>query len=449
MARKNKPILDAVSIVLHCGDEVFPIIRQNFLRSFPGYTAFPGGKVDREDQAITVTGKLLSNHPDHLMACLMREAMEELQLDVEHEIANGNLTSLDFIARAVTPEFNPYRFATHFFRLTFKKKPKMVIDHNEAAIAEWKTPDRILEEFNRGARLCVPPVRRIIECLKEDIQFQHVETFENRFNLDVEVPHIESIRGIHQIMPLSDTVPPATRTNAFVIGDILIDPSPRDDIELDKFLNVIKKHQLKSIFLTHHHGDHHQNLPKLNKQLKLPVWCSEDTQKRITKKKGSDYFAGMEIHNIQDGDQVTLWLNQKVMAMSIPGHDEGQLGLYPEGKEWFIAGDLFQGIGTVVIGPDEGDMQKYFQTLQKVIDLDPACVIPSHGIALGGTNILQKTLEHRKMREDQILQMYEQGLSNQEMLERIYFDIPEKLFPYAMANIESHLKKLMKEKRIS
>ena len=272
--------------------------------------------------------------------------------------------------------------------------------------------------------------------------------FEDRFDLTREVPSIESIAGIHQIMPESDTVPPATRTNAFIIGDLLIDPSPKNESELEKFLAVISKHTPKAIFLTHHHADHHQNLPAIIKSLQIPVWASADTLKRIRFKKGASYFQNAATKTIEDGDTVTEWLGHKVLVMAIPGHDEGHLGLYPIGREWFLAGDLFQGIGTVVIGTEEGDMQKYFATLERVIALDPACVIPSHGIALGGTNILQKTLEHRKMRENQILEYAQNELSVDEILQKVYFDIPEVLFKYARLNVESHLIKLRKENRL-
>jgi ribonuclease/clavin/mitogillin len=151
---------------------------------------------------------------------------------------------------------------------------------------------------------------------------------------------------------------------------------------------------------------------------------------------------------VKEGDTLTTWLGKDVKIIEVPGHDEGQLAIMPEAKEWFLAGDLFQGVGTVVVGGVEGNMTKYFHTLEKVIALKPKCVVPSHGIALGGTNILEKTLEHRKFREDQIMEMYISGLSLDQMLSQIYFDLPEKIIKYARANIESHIDKLKMENKI-
>lgn len=445
----NKKIIDAVSIVLKYDSEIFPIVRQNFLNSFPGYTAFPGGKVDQQDYELQLEDEQFKNFPNHLINCLVREAKEELGIDIIQLSKLNMIEKIEYIAKAVTPEFNPYRFATYFFLIHLKKKPRIEIDKNEAKEAKWMNPLEIINEYHQGKRLCVPPVKWVIEKIAENHLFEKPLTFEDRFDLENEVPFTESIYKIHQIMPLSDTLPPATRTNAFIIGEILIDPSPKDLKELRKFLNVISQYKLEAIFLTHHHNDHYQNLREIVKELNVPVWLSEDTFQRISKNQGDEFFNDINIKFISDRDVVTTWLGKKVITMAIPGHDEGQLGLYPESKEWFLAGDLFQGIGTVVISPNEGDMIKYFDTLQKVIDLDPKCVIPSHGIALGGTNIIQKTLEHRKMREKQVLEMSLKGYSIEQMLSEIYQDIDPKLWKLAKLNIESHLIKLKKESKLN
>src|SRR5690606_18596678 len=125
-----------------------------------------------------------------------------------------------------------------------------------------------------------------------------------------------------------------------------------------------------------------------------------------------------------------------------------QIALAAEDMSWFIAGDLFQGLGTVVIGGEEGDMVKYFKTLERIITLSPKVVYPSHGIPLGGTTILEKTLEHRRTRENQILVMHQKGLSEKGMLETIYENVPKALWPYALQNIRKHLEKLKIEGKI-
>ena len=52
-------IVEAVSAILICEDRVFVIQRQFHLRAFPGYFAFPGGKIDDED----ASGEIIDSWP--------------------------------------------------------------------------------------------------------------------------------------------------------------------------------------------------------------------------------------------------------------------------------------------------------------------------------------------------------------------------------------------------
>ena len=88
-----------------------------------------------------------------------------------------------------------------------------------------------------------------------------------------------------------------------------------------------------------------------------------------------------------------------------PGHDEGQMSIYPADLSWMIVSDLIQTVGTVVIGAPEGDMGKYFDSLNKVIQMNPKVVLPSHGIGIGGVDKIKITLDHRKMREKQVIKL--------------------------------------------
>jgi ribonuclease/clavin/mitogillin len=211
-----------------------------------------------------------------------------------------------------------------------------------------------------------------------------------------------------------------------------------------KLKNTIALFGLDKILLTHHHPDHHESAPDLARDLKVPMLMSRDTHMRLTKK-DPDYFKGIQVDFVKEGDVVTQWLGRDVLIHEVPGHDEGQVALAPRDLSWFIAGDLFQGVGTVVIGDDEGDMKKYFNTLEKVIALNPRVLFPSHGIGLGGVNILVNTLEHRKQREKDVLAHHQNGLNEDQILEILYQKVDQRLWPYARKNIRKHLEKLKTE----
>ena len=445
-------IIDAVSIVITCKEQMFAIQRQNFLKAFPGYWAFPGGKVEAGDEAFAPIDKMVEGLDARLLGAVVREGKEELGIDLREVILEGKVNKVSYLGLAVTPDFNPYRFATYFFRIDLKEKLEFDVDRNEAFIAKWMSSAELLKQYDRGFILAVPPVIKVIEQLGQNPEAESITDLNFQYNSDEYVPYIESLKSVRQIMPLSNTLPPATRTNAFLIGDgphpkILVDPSPKDETEYVKFLRTVKTFGVDKIFLTHHHPDHYERANLMACELNLPVLLSTDTFDRILKKT-PDFFNGIKTVFVKEGEIVTKWLNRDVKVFEVPGHDEGQLALAPEDMSWFIAGDLFQGIGTVVIGDDEGDMAKYFKTLERIIRLSPKVVFPSHGIGLGGTSILEKTLEHRKMREGQILDFHKQGMSPESMLEKIYAEVPKVLWPYAMKNIQKHLIKLKNDKLI-
>lgn len=444
-------IVDAVAIVITCGEEIFAIQRQNFLKAFPGYWAFPGGKVELNDEQYCVTHALTTSLDSKLLGAVFREGQEELGIDLGQEILSGNVARIDHLGLAVTPDFNPFRFATHFFRFDLKKKCQFVVDQNEAQLAIWMSSAALLKEYNQGQVLAVPPVIKIIETLGKDPHIKTISDLNFNYDKDNYVPYIESLKSVRQLMPLSNTLPPATRTNAFLLGDegpkVLVDPSPKDEDEYRKLINTIKLFGIDKVLLTHHHPDHHERSVFLAREFNVPMLMSQDTHQRLSKKL-PDYFNGVQVQFLKESDIVTKWLGRNVVVYEVPGHDEGQLALASEDLSWFIAGDLFQGVGTVVIGDEEGNMQKYFQTLEKIIALKPKVLFPSHGIGLGGTNILENTLAHRKARELEVMALHKDGLNEDQILEKIYSAVDQRLWPYARKNIRKHLEKLREEKQI-
>lgn len=441
-------IVDAVSIVITCGDEIFAIQRQNFLKAFPGYYAFPGGKVEIGDESLFVENPLTIGIEPKFFGAVVREGQEELGIDLSSETLNGNVERIDYLGLAVTPDFNPFRFATHFYRFHLKSKYEFVIDENEASLAQWMKASDLLELYADGKIIAVPPVIKIIENLGKNPDIKSIPDLNFAYDTENHVPYIESVRSVRQLMPLSNTLLPATRTNAFLIGDegpkILIDPSPKDQAEYKKLKNTIDLFGMDKVLLTHHHPDHHQMAPDLAREYKLPILMSKDTHSRLTKKI-PDYFHSLDVQFLKEGDVVTQWLGRDVVVHEVPGHDEGQIALAPKDMSWFLAGDLFQGIGTVVIGDEEGDMSKYFKTLEKIISLNPRVLFPSHGIGLGGVNILINTLKHRKGRERDVLTHHKNGLNEDEILAILYEKVDKRLWPYARKNIVKHLEKLKAE----
>lgn len=439
---------ESVSAVFRSFDgKIFYVERQPYLSVFPGYTAFPGGKVDRKDQENEQSCPYPEMSSFHWNT-LNREIEEELNFSIR-----GNLEKIENITlfgTAITPEFNPYRFKAHFYIIQIKECFPFEVDSGEAKKSGWERPEDLLERYHNGQMMAVPPIIAMIKKLSSDTLPESAQNLTLPHIEGREVPMIESIYGVKQFLPLSNTFPPANRTNCFIIGDApnryLIDPSPKDEEELEKLKRSIDKIGLDSFLISHHHRDHHEFLPELYQTYQKPVYMSSLTKTFIDELWGKDYLKGMKIRFLKEGDEIGSTLGKKLKVYEVPGHDAGQLAIAPEDLSWFFVGDLIQTIGTVVIGDKEGDMALYFQSLERVIALAPKFIIPSHGIALGGVEKLKMTLKHRRMREKQIKLLYDEGNNLDEILAVVYEGLDERLIKYAKKTIIAHLDKIKKER---
>ena len=440
---------ESVSAVFTTNDQIFFIKRQNYLAVFPGYYATPGGKVDATDSKVPLKHPIWPAHlkPEVLHA-LIREVQEELNYDLEAAIASGEVLRIDDIGLAITPEFNPYRFKNYYIKIHLSHPFEFNIDPSEVEFGEWNTPHNLLQKYYAGGVLAVPPAITLLKTFENNPSHNKPIDLTLPYDPETEVPMIESICGVRQFLPLSHTFPPANRTNSFIIGDenqpkYLIDPSPKDEAELAKFIKSISKVGFTRILLTHHHPDHYEFSREIALRFKVPMEMSEYTYSNI----GKDYFNDIEVVFRKEGDILTKSLGYDVRVYEVPGHDEGQLALAPDNMNWFLAGDLIQTIGTVVIGGPEGDMQKYFYSLNRVIALNPKNIIPSHGIIIGGTNKIIETLKHRQERENQIIELLKMGKNLKQILEVIYVGLKPELLPYALKTIEAHAIKIHKENK--
>lgn len=441
-------MLESVTAILTCKDDVFLIKRKNNLPAFPGYLSFPGGKIDKQDHEKTAAGNIFSQHPQVLITALIREVLEETSYNLEANI--NNIEEIIYLGEAIAPSFNPVRFNNHYFQIILREKPHSfeLCDH-EIEWGKWLSKTAAYALISTSKTMAVPPTRKVLELFGKNIKFETPLDFRLPYDPESQVPWIEVIGGVTQFMPLSCTLPPANRTNCFLIGDILIDPSPRDLEEFEKIKNSLATFQYESILITHHHPDHHQFAPELAREKKLPIFLSQKTEELIKNRINEDYFNGIELNFIEDGDLIGNYQGHPLKVLAVPGHDAGQIALAPIDYSWVLVGDLIQGIGTVVISEPEGDMQEYFLSLEKVISLNPAAILPSHGIPLGGTFKLKQTLEHRKAREQQILELHQQGHDIEKVVDEIYKGLDPGLRRYAVKTVHAHLKKLKNEGKIS
>lgn len=422
---------ESVTAILYCEGEIFFVRRKPELKAFPGHTSFPGGALEEGETA---------------RQALARELEEELGIDLE----SLNTTRIELLGEATTPKFSPKRFLNLFFFVELKSKPGFRPCPHEIDKGFWMNGEDFIQSFQKGEQLLVPPTLYAVTLLTKGLGKALSGA---PYNLNIcydenkQVPMLETVGGVVQLLPLSNTFPPAQRTNCFLIGDesasqVLVDVSPADEGELQKLKATLKAKRVDALFITHHHPDHHEFAPRLARELHVPIYLGRDCHQRILRKWGRDYFKDVRVDELDEGETLTHWNGEEVKLFSLPGHDEGLMGLAPSSLKWMIVSDLIQTIGTVVVGGEEGDMAKYFQSLNKVIELCPLHIFPSHGMALRGVSKLKKTLKHRLERETQVKACLELGGGVEECFLKIYPKLDESLRPYAIATIEAHIKKI-------
>ena len=444
------PIHDAVTAVLLHGDELYLVRRNPALPAFSGYHAFPGGKVDRTDGEAPLADALFDGHAPRLVRALARELQEELGFDLFAAAERGHVAEFLNLGEITTPAFAPMRFRTWFFKLVLRERPDFVPDPGEAVEADWRTVSEWRRRYASGRLLVAPPTWFAIEALTSDLGLHEMPPFAATFDPARDIPWVEPLAGLRILLVRSNTLPPAEHTNVFWLGDagaprVLIDPSPADRAELERLYRRLDEFGVDLVFLTHHHPDHREYSEEIARRYGVPLALSADSRQRITARAGERFFEGLEVRTYGEGDELTRWQGEPVRLVAVPGHDEGQLAPMPESRSWCIVGDLIQGIGTVVIAPPEGDMRKYFASLRRIIELDPAVIIPSHGLALGGTYYLKAALRHREEREEQIRTRHEAGLGEDQILAEVYRAVDPRLLPLARLNIRSHLTKLRED----
>ncbi len=442
-------MIEAVSAILIHESEVFAIRRQPYLRAFPGYHAFPGGKIDSDDEVNCTEVELVQEYPASHITALYRELSEELEFDLVEELDRGGVRNISLFGTAITPAFEAIRFRAYYYKIVLEQKPLFKFDTSEIAEGGWQTAANLYDLYLGGQALMVVPMRNTLLKLAQDIRATNCEPF----NFEVpqgELPCIEFMDGLKMFPIPSNTLPPATTTNALLLGDkgqpqVLVDPSPESEEVYTRLTNSLSGRHLDAIFISHHHPDHHERAFDLAREKNVPVLLGRITLERLKLSYGDDYVVATDLKIIDEGHKITRWKGEAVRAFELPGHDDGMLGLVPDNLAWFFVADLVQNPGTVVIPDSGGDLVDYLTTLQRLIKLDPKVILPSHGIASGGTESLKQAYQHRMERENQIRPLYLAGASTEVILNGVYPELREDLKWLAVQTIRQHIRKLKQE----
>ena len=262
-------------------------------------------------------------------------------------------------------------------------------------------------------------------------------------------------RGVELFPARTPTLPPATHTNSYALGDrdvLLVEPATPYEDERRAWLEWARGisssgRNLVGIFLTHHHIDHVGGAEFFSTNLNLPLFAHAETAKRLPELTISNVID--EKHVFDLGGSIPM----RWRVLHTPGHAPGHLCLFDEDSGTAIVGDMVASEGTILIEPHDGDMQTYLLQLDRLASLSAHVALPAHGEPIDApTALFRHYIAHRLAREAKVLAAVKAGLESGSSIETlvpvVYADTPPMLWPLAALSLEAHLIKLDRDGRI-
>jgi glyoxylase-like metal-dependent hydrolase (beta-lactamase superfamily II) len=227
-----------------------------------------------------------------------------------------------------------------------------------------------------------------------------------------------------------------TGTNTYLIGRdeiAVVDPGPDLPVHVDAIVENLGRLGKPAIALvTHHHDDHLPAARRLRERLGMPIAGHADLP-GVDRPLAHDEVLGLGCATLR--------------ALHTPGHTWDHVCYVLEEERAIFAGDLVAGTGSLVVGPDRGELAASLRSLQILRDQDPNVIYPGHGPVVPDAKAkLAEYIHHRAERERQVLDALGAGLTTIPlMVERIYVGIVPGLVGHASRNVQAHLFKLEDE----
>lgn len=176
-------------------------------------------------------------------------------------------------------------------------------------------------------------------------------------------------------------------------GVVLIDggmtPQAVENIAAE--LETMKKNwkDVKLVLVTHKHGDHVKNLPKIKELTRAPIKAQKLEAPLIEK------AVGVKVEGLEDGEVIPFCGGIEIIW--VPGHSEGNSCYYLRKQRTIIAGDtIFGDENCNILPPPEKyclDVKEATKELERLLKYDFDYLLYTHGKdIMGGAKAKVKEL---------------------------------------------------------
>ncbi|MBO9452692.1 MBL fold metallo-hydrolase [Tropicibacter sp. R16_0] len=265
---------------------------------------------------------------------------------------------------------------------------------------------------------------------------------------------IQLAPGVRRILAPNPSPMTYRGTNTYLIGDrelAVIDPGPTSPEHLEAILAALEPGQsISHIIVTHTHVDHSPLAAPLAARTGARIWAfggAEDGRSAVMSELAQAGLAGGG-EGIDTGfrPDVTVAEGEVIKGdgwdlevIHTPGHLGNHIAL-ALGDVCFTA-DHVMGWASSLVSPPDGDLTDFMDACARLRARNWSVFHPGHGAPIDDpAGRLDWLIEHRLMREAQILTALDQGPATARGLaELIYTETPPALLPAAERNVFAHL----------
>ena len=468
------------------GHEILLGHRVSELPTFPDLWSFPGGGISRADRhAAQAHPEWLSERGGDRLAAfaLLREMVEEVGIapdgsggfievsaDVRGLVCNdksgwleamesGSLSVEGFhcemITERITPPQAPTRFHNLFFHVPIggsDAQPSFPPGRSEFDEFRWWRPSDLLSSWEGNELRLPPPIVTLARDLVEAIE-REGDLRSACDSLAADPPsgrhRFEFAPGVECVLIPTATLPPATHTNCYVLGErggqrVVVDAAAKTDEAMEEL--ALKIDEIRSdgssiiaTIFTHRHPAHIGDLNRISELYTAPIWASEQTHEAIPECDSDRVLREGDSFTLEGASGEVRW-----EVIESPGHCPGQICLV--GDAGIVCGDNCSVVGTILVPSGEGDMGTYISGLERLRALKPKMLFPGHGpLVANPEKLLTHYIEHRKARHQRVLEAVSEGNSDlADIASAAYSDTPDAHPLLAQDQALSHLKELQR-----